>query len=375
MTETMKLRGLVVDDDPSWQQILRELLLDAGLEEVETASSLGGAVAIIRNTPHRISVVDLSLNANDHHNLEGLQVLDSIQEYDPGCVSILLTGYATVQIAVSSLTEHGASTCLQKEAFQRSAFKKIVRNILASAAPTTALAKDVDSTHVPLNASGEAARSEKTMGSAIVIDDDAGWRSLVGELLGEVGYQVRTCSSFGEALGVLGRERFQLAVVDLSLTGSASTVRLSDRSHLSDDGFKELDGARLLNNTRSAGIPTIVVSGLNDPLQVESIYRDYDIFAYLEKQTFNRRAFLQSVAETNRVRATLSNELSSLTDRERQVLSLLARGMTNKEIADVMVISTNTVKRHMKAVFEKLDVHTRANAVAIAVNAGLAGKS
>jgi len=136
-----------------------------------------------------------------------------------------------------------------------------------------------------------------------------------------------------------------------------------------------LDGARLLNNTRSAGIPTIVVSGLNDPLQVESIYRDYDIFAYLEKQTFNRRAFLQSVAETNRVRATLSNELSSLTDRERQVLSLLARGMTNKEIADVMVISTNTVKRHMKAVFEKLDVHTRANAVAIAVNAGLAGKS
>ncbi len=365
------LRGLVVDDDPSWQQILRELLLDAGLEEVETASSLDGAVAIIRNSPHRISVVDLSLDASDHHNLEGLQVLDSIKEYDPGCISILLTGYATVQIAVSSLTEHGANTCLQKEAFQRSAFKKIIRSVLASAAP----AKDSETANVPLTSKEETAHSDKNMGSAIVIDDDAGWRSLVGELLNEVGYQVRTCSGFGEALGALGRERFQLAVVDLSLSGSSTTMRLSDKSRLIDENFKELDGARLLNNTRSAGVPTIVVSGLNDPSQVESIYRDYGIFAYLEKQTFNRRAFLQTVAETNRIRTTLSNELSSLTDRERQVLSLLARGMTNKEIADVMVISTNTVKRHMKAVFEKLGVHTRANAVAIAVNAGLAGKS
>jgi DNA-binding NarL/FixJ family response regulator len=375
LTEPITLRGLVVDDDPSWQQILRELLLDAGLEEVETASSLGGAVAIIRKSSHRISVVDLSLNASDHHNLEGLQVLDSIREYDPGCISILLTGYATVQIAVSSLTEHGANTCLQKEAFQRSAFKKIIRNILASAVPGATPTKDSDSTHVQSTSNEEAAFADRSIGSAIVIDDDAGWRSLIGELLSEVGYQIRTCSSFGEALGVLGRERFQLAVVDLSLTGSSPTVHLSDRLRLFDEGFKELDGARLLNNTRSAGIPTIVVSGLNDPSQVESIYRDYDIFAYLEKQTFNRRAFLQTVAETNKIRTTLSNELSSLTDRERQVLSLLARGMTNKEIADVMVISTNTVKRHMKAVFEKLGVHTRANAVAIAVNAGLAGKN
>jgi len=37
--------------------------------------------------------------------------------------------------------------------------------------------------------------------------------------------------------------------------------------------------------------------------------------------------------------------------------------MTNKEIADALVITNNTVKRHLKAVFEKLEVHTRAAAL------------
>jgi DNA-binding NarL/FixJ family response regulator len=51
-------------------------------------------------------------------------------------------------------------------------------------------------------------------------------------------------------------------------------------------------------------------------------------------------------------------------------LNLLAQGMTNKEIAEALVITTNTVKRHLKAIFEKLEIHTRAAAAAKAINAG-----
>ncbi len=131
-----------------------------------------------------------------------------------------------------------------------------------------------------------------------------------------------------------------------------------------------MDGYRLLASTRAAGIPSLVVSGTATPPDIERAYAEHGIFAYLEKQAFDRRAFLRTVAEAQMANQT-GSELDGLTDREREVLELLARGMTNKEIAEALVITTNTVKRHLKAIFEKLEIHTRAAAAAKAISAGV----
>ncbi len=61
----------------------------------------------------------------------------------------------------------------------------------------------------------------------------------------------------------------------------------------------------------------------------------------------------------------------TLTPREVDVLRLVSRGRSNKEIAASMFISEETVKSHMKALFQKLEVHDRAEAVAIAHQRGL----
>jgi len=60
-----------------------------------------------------------------------------------------------------------------------------------------------------------------------------------------------------------------------------------------------------------------------------------------------------------------------LSNREREILALLADGLVNKQIAARLGISTNTVKTHLELLFDKLGVTTRAEAVATGVRRGL----
>jgi DNA-binding NarL/FixJ family response regulator len=350
------LRALVVEDDHSWQQILSEILSDCGLE-VEVAGSVDEASLCLKAQPHRLAVVDLSLSPNDHNNYDGLRVLDAVRRLDPNCRTILLTGFATVELAVTALTDYGAFTFLRKESFHRSQFRDIVYRILVSPPNLT----------TPQPASGTAASSSAVKGQsapqklpnekALVVEDDAGWRSILEELLSDMGFQVRTCAGFGDALGYLRREKFTLAVIDLSLQGANNAW---DKDAANDP---KLDGYELLNAAHSNGIPAIVVSGTTETEEIQRIYSEHSISAYIEKQAFDRAVFRRVVEETRLMQHSLS-ELSALTDREREVLDLLAQGLANKEIAERLFITTNTVKRHLKAIFEKLGVHTRSAATA-----------
>jgi ATP/maltotriose-dependent transcriptional regulator MalT len=63
--------------------------------------------------------------------------------------------------------------------------------------------------------------------------------------------------------------------------------------------------------------------------------------------------------------------LEPLSDREREVLRLLATGLANKEIAQTLVIAVGTVKQHLKSIYGKLEVHNRTEAASRARDLGL----
>lgn len=63
--------------------------------------------------------------------------------------------------------------------------------------------------------------------------------------------------------------------------------------------------------------------------------------------------------------------LDGLTDREQEVLSLLAEGATNDEIAKSLVISPKTVERHRENIMRKLNLHSRAELVRYAIRKGI----
>ena len=70
-------------------------------------------------------------------------------------------------------------------------------------------------------------------------------------------------------------------------------------------------------------------------------------------------------------RPVAAGGLEALTDREREILVLVARGLSNDEIAGNLVISPATVKTHLARIMQKLDAHDRAGLVIAAYESGL----
>ena len=75
--------------------------------------------------------------------------------------------------------------------------------------------------------------------------------------------------------------------------------------------------------------------------------------------------------ETHEPGAASTRTLDRLTEREREVLALVAEGRSNQEIADLLVIAESTAKTHVKRILAKIDARDRAQAVVFAYRSGL----
>ena len=65
-----------------------------------------------------------------------------------------------------------------------------------------------------------------------------------------------------------------------------------------------------------------------------------------------------------------TERMPSLSNREREVLDLLAQGLTGEQVADQLFLSAETIKTHVRNAMAKLEAHTRVHAIAIALRAG-----
>lgn len=105
------------------------------------------------------------------------------------------------------------------------------------------------------------------------------------------------------------------------------------------------------------------------------ILKDADSKVLVEavRSVYNNQTYIQPsmakelVNEYKRIKSGNDDPISLLTDREIEVIRLLAKGMLNKEIANALFISEKTVKNHISSIFRKLNVQDRTQAAVYAI--------
>jgi DNA-binding NarL/FixJ family response regulator len=197
----------------------------------------------------------------------------------------------------------------------------------------------------------------------LVVDDDRNFRALIREELERAGFAVHEASDGEQALATARANRPSLVVLDVCLPGIS--------------GYEVL---RALQETVRADLPVLFMSGertdKNDRVSALLLGADdYFVkpFAADELLARIRRSLAHEGRGNGTARADTPSPLAMLTAREREVLKLLADGLGQAQIAAHLVVSTRTVATHIQHILSKLDVHSRVQAVALALRHGLDG--
>jgi DNA-binding NarL/FixJ family response regulator len=195
----------------------------------------------------------------------------------------------------------------------------------------------------------------------LIVDDDANHRAFVSSILGRVGYGTREASSGEEALSSVRNKRPSCVLLDVLLPGVTGYAVCRELRDEYGEAFPIVfvTGERTDPGDRVAGL----LLGADD-----YVVKPFDPDELLARV---RRLLIRSdrAASANGDQGRTS---FGLTDREREILMLLADGARQKAIATELVLSQKTVATHIQRILAKLGVHSRAEAVAVAHREGLA---
>ena len=211
-------------------------------------------------------------------------------------------------------------------------------------------------------------------GTVLVVDDAPDTLRMLCDALAGEGYTVLVARDGPQALARLDVVTPDAILLDGVMPGWS--------------GFETCQ--RIKAHPVGQAIPVIFMTGLSDTTDVVTGFEvggvDYvvkpirieEVLARLNAHVRNARAAREALAQASMQQRPLPLNASpetdrllqaSLTPRETEVLTWLARGKTNRDIAEILGMSHRTVNKHLEHIFEKLGVETRAAAAALATRA------
>ncbi len=205
----------------------------------------------------------------------------------------------------------------------------------------------------------EYPRMASICGPILIVDDDRSSRELFSCVLAGAGYSTIEVESGEAALVQAGEVRPSLVWLDVHLPGvSGYEVCRQLRERFGEQlPIIFASGSRTEPHDRVAGL----MIGADD----------YVVKPFSADELIARVGRLLTRAEADWSGNGGSDSRVRLTEREREVLGLLADGLSQNAIASELYISPKTVATHIQHILTKLDVHSRAEAVASAYRLGL----
>ncbi|MFC4072629.1 response regulator [Actinoplanes subglobosus] len=207
----------------------------------------------------------------------------------------------------------------------------------------------------------------------MVVDDHPMWRDGVARDLTEAGYQVTAAVSEGaQAVRVAPAAAPDVVVLDLQLPDLSGVDVIRGL-------LAALPGVRILMLSASGeqqDVLDAVKAGANGYL-IKSAGRDEFLDA-VRRTAEGDAVFTPGLAglvlgEYRRLAATpaADTDRPQLTDRETEVLRLVAKGLSYRQVADRLVVSHRTVQNHVQNTLGKLQLHNRVELVRYAIEHGL----
>ncbi|MFT3855989.1 MAG: response regulator [Aquabacterium sp.] len=214
----------------------------------------------------------------------------------------------------------------------------------------------------------------RSEGTVLVVDDAPDTLRMLCDALADEGYTVLVARDGVQALARLDVVRPDAILMDAVMPGLS--------------GFETCQ--RIKAHAAWSAIPVIFMTGLSETADIVAGFDaggvDYvvkpvrigEVLARLSTHVRNARQARAALEEAMRrsrgVQLDAAVEASrlegaALTPRETEVLSWLAKGKTNRDIAEILGMSHRTVNKHLEHIFEKLGVETRAAAAALASRA------
>jgi DNA-binding NarL/FixJ family response regulator len=169
-----------------------------------------------------------------------------------------------------------------------------------------------------------------------------------------------------EALAMVVKVSPDIAVLDISMPG-LSGIEIAQELQIRGSGAKVIC-LTMHNDVLTA--KKALTSGVSGYILKDDAFEDllYAIKAVSTGGKFISPSISDKILHSSPLKVV---EKNILTEREREILKLIASGLTNRKIADKLSISVKTVETHRARILQKLDFHTTAELVKYAIKTGL----